>query len=231
MVDFHSHCLPALDDGARDLTESKAMLSESARQGIDTVVATPHFYASHETVDEFLAHRAQAVERLGDGLPPGMRLLLGAEVLLQQGVSKLDLHALCIEGTDCLLLELPFMPPSDWVFEELETIALDRRMDIILAHADRYMRWYSREQIASIVELPGLTVQLNAESLLDRRTFRSLRRWLPTCERLVFGSDMHHGDRRPPNLQPAYRRMRWSRCGRQWMTLAASTEWRLLDGE
>ncbi len=230
MVDFHSHCLPSLDDGACDRAESIAMLQESRRQGVDTVVATPHYYASHESIDDFLSHRAAAVERLGDGAPEGLRLVLGAEVLLQEGVAARDLRSLCIEGTRCILVELPFMSPTGWMVEELEAIALGQRLDVILAHVDRYMPWYSREQMESMMDFPGLTVQLNAETVNDRRAYRQLRQWLPSAERVVFGSDMHHIDHRAPNLQPAYRRLRHSIFGRRLLALAQQTSEQLLSG-
>jgi protein-tyrosine phosphatase len=42
MVDIHSHILPGVDDGARDLSESIEMAKVAVQQGIHTIVATPH---------------------------------------------------------------------------------------------------------------------------------------------------------------------------------------------
>ena len=196
------------------------MLSASAAQGVHTVVATPHFYRSEETIASFLQRRSQAVQRLEGHIPEGMTLVLGAEVLLQKGLSKRDLRDLCIQGTSRILIELPFMPPENWVYEELENIALDQRLDVILAHVDRYMVWYSRDKIASIMDFPGVSVQLNGEAFLDAATFRALRRWLPQPKRLVFGSDMHHIDRRQPNLGEAYKSLSRKSLGRHWAAQA-----------
>ncbi len=216
MIDFHSHCLPAMDDGAIDVTEAAAMLSASAAQGVHTVVATPHFYRSEETIASFLQRRSQAVQRLEGHSPEGMTLVLGAEVLLQKGLSRLDLRELCIQGTNRILIELPFMPPENWVYEEMENIALGQRLDVILAHVDRYMAWYSRDKIASMMDFPGISVQLNGDAFLNAMTFRALRRWLPQPKRLVFGSDMHHIDRRQPNLGEARKSLCRKSLGRQW---------------
>ena len=217
MIDFHSHCLPAMDDGAADVDESVAMLSISAAQGVHTVVATSHFYRSEETMDSFLQRRSEAVQRMQGHVPEGMTLVLGAEVLLQKRISRLDLRPLCIEGTNRLLLELPFMPPENWVYEEIENIALDQRLDIILAHVDRYMPWYSDKRMAAIMDFPGVSVQLNGEAFLDAKTFRALRRWLPQPKRLVLGSDMHHKDRRQPNLEQVCKAMCRKALGRRWL--------------
>jgi protein-tyrosine phosphatase len=42
MVDIHSHVLPGLDDGARSLDDSVAMLRMAADAGTTDIVATPH---------------------------------------------------------------------------------------------------------------------------------------------------------------------------------------------
>lgn len=45
MIDFHSHILPGMDDGSKSTQESLEMLDMLRAQGVDTVAATPHFYA------------------------------------------------------------------------------------------------------------------------------------------------------------------------------------------
>ena len=88
MTDLHTHILPGMDDGAPDVETSLAMLREEARQGVDTVVLTPHFYRDRERPEHFLARRARAADRLNSAIQalPGEerrampRLILGAEV-------------------------------------------------------------------------------------------------------------------------------------------------------
>src|SRR5690348_10527458 len=41
-VDIHCHCLPAIDDGPRNLAESIALCRLLVRDGFTDVVATPH---------------------------------------------------------------------------------------------------------------------------------------------------------------------------------------------
>lgn len=217
MIDFHSHVMPSMDDGADSPDETAAMLTESVRQGVHTVVATPHFYRSQESIESFLDRRAVSARQMADRIPNELRVVLGAEVLLQKGLSKQDLSPLCIEGTRQILVELPFTPPSAWLYEELENIALGQRLDVILAHVDRYMMWYTRREMAAMMNFPGLTVQLNGEAFLEASVFRALRRWLPAAERVVFGSDMHHADTRTPNLGPAFQKLKRKSLGRQWI--------------
>ena len=113
MIDWHSHILPEMDDGSKNVEESLCLMKMLAEQGVDTVIATPHFYANDESVDSFLERRAVSYEKLqtqlSDSLP---EVLLGAEVSYYPGISRMaDLKRLKIEKTQLLLLE---MPMSKW---------------------------------------------------------------------------------------------------------------------
>lgn len=55
MIDFHSHILPAMDDGSRNIEESLQMLRMLQEQGVERVIATPHFYADENPPDVFCA--------------------------------------------------------------------------------------------------------------------------------------------------------------------------------
>ena len=43
MIDLHTHILPAMDDGAKNVEESLALLRMEWEQGVTTVMLTPHF--------------------------------------------------------------------------------------------------------------------------------------------------------------------------------------------
>lgn len=228
-IDFHTHCLPAVDDGAADVAMSRAMLQQVREQGAAAVIATPHFYWGHHTVENFVRDRQQAYNSLmlhKAELPP---ILLGAEVLIREGISKVDLRPLCIEGTNILLVELPFMKPPYWVFEELEEIAYTQRLTIMLAHLDRYMPWYSTERLDRLLELPHVIVQINAEMLLDKRAFRALYRWLGFPRRVVLGSDMHDQEGHGPRMDRALHTLSRSRHGREWLERIAQTTKQIED--
>ena len=54
MTDLHCHILPGIDDGARDVETSIALLSMEKEQGVDRIVFTPHFRCDDIGLDEFL---------------------------------------------------------------------------------------------------------------------------------------------------------------------------------
>ena len=117
MMDFHSHILPGADDGSRSVEESLAMLKMAAEQGVRHMVATPHFYAHHDDPAAFLERRAEAWQRLAEAMTrqPGLPdISLGAEVYFFRGISQSDvMEDLIIQGTRCLLVEMPESPWTD----------------------------------------------------------------------------------------------------------------------
>ena len=70
IIDVHCHILPGVDDGAKDIETSLAMLEASRDQGVQCMVATPHFYATRDRVDAFLTRRKAAWEALKARMEP-----------------------------------------------------------------------------------------------------------------------------------------------------------------
>ena len=218
MVDYHSHVLPAMDDGAKDVSVALAMLEQARRQGVDRVVATPHFYFGEDTPDRFFARRQRCYEQLLLSLDERHpQVLLGAEVLVWEGMSKMDLRPFCIEGTDLLLVEFPFSTMPYWLIEELEDIILVQGLTVVLAHLERYMPWYKQQDVATLLDLPDVVVQLGCDSLTSKRQLQRIAKWLSNPERLVLGTDMHNTDTRAPQMEKAVRVLTHSHFGRRWL--------------
>lgn len=204
MVDFHTHILPGIDDGSSSVEESLAMLRLEAEQGVHHVVATPHFYPHRDDLEDFLNRRAKAAAVLQKamagtgGLP---ELLLGAEVRFFRGISESDaLSRLALEGTRCILIE---MPPSPWpeeYYRELEGIWRKQGLVPVIAHLDRYISSFRTYGIPGhLAQLP-VRVQANAEFFLRKSTARLAMRLLQQDKIHILGSDCHDLTDRPPNL-------------------------------
>ena len=119
MIDLHSHILPGIDDGSRDISMTALMLSEMKRQGIQTVVATPHFYPSHDQPDAFLERRDRAMQALATIQEDHPRIIPGAEVAFFDGISRSVIPELLrIQNTKLLLIEMPFTAWTDRMAEK-----------------------------------------------------------------------------------------------------------------
>ena len=204
VIDFHSHVLPGIDDGSQDVHTSLEMLRLSAQQGVDIMVATPHFYAWRDRVERFLQRRQKAWETLSPNLTPELpRVLIGAEVAFFPGISTADqVSQLTLQGTNVLLLEMPFQPWTQSNLAEVRSLLKDRGLHVVIAHLERYLPLPGNKKLVEeLLELP-VTVQLNAEDLLDWRRRGKLIRMFRKGQAHLLGSDSHGVSHRPPNLGP-----------------------------
>lgn len=204
MIDFHTHILPGVDDGARTPRDSIALLRRLREDGVTRVALTPHFYADETPPRVFFPARERAYRSLLAALPPGERfpeMKLGAEVHYYSGISHLDcLPNLCLAGTNLLLLEMPFSPWEGSALREVLEIGRSRALTVSLAHVERYRGLASRGMWEDLLA-GGVLFQVNAESFLSsplerHRALRALSRG----EIAFLGSDCHDLRRRPPRM-------------------------------
>lgn len=202
VIDFHSHILPGIDDGSKSVDMSMEMLKMELEQGVQIMLATPHFYASRHRVEDFLEKRQKSYERLlerkGDF---GPELKLGAEVAFFSGISRADrIESLLIEDSRAMLLEMPFEPWSEKMIDEVRDLLINRDIQIILAHLERYMGFAeNRKKIERLLEMP-LYVQINAETLLSWKKRRTILKMFNQRKAHFLGSDCHRIEKRKPNL-------------------------------
>ena len=110
------------------------------------------------------------------------------------------LPSLCIEGTDTLLLEMPFSQWDKEVYREVRKIIENRRIKVILAHVERYSSYQKNKDIwEEILDLP-LTIQLNAGEILQFGKKKLCRELLNSGIPVLLGSDCHNTGRRAPNM-------------------------------
>lgn len=203
-VDFHTHLLPGMDDGSASVTESRAMLDLMGAQGVTAAVLTPHFYPERESPDEFCVRRDAAAAALQAVLlPSDPRLYMGAEVAYYEGIgASSELPKLCIRGTSCILIELPFEKSfCSTVYRDLEMI-INRGFCAVVAHVERYPACRSKVVCRRLMDM-GLLMQSNAESFITRSTARRMRKLLERGGIHLLGSDCHHETHRLPNLGAA----------------------------
>ena len=229
MIDWHSHILPAMDDGSRNPEESCLMLSLLREQGVKTVILTPHFFANEESVSEFLERRKQSYALLcKQEIPDGMRLLCGAEVKYYPGISRMaELDCLTIEDTNLLLLEMPMSKWTDFTVRELRELASMRGLKVILAHIDRYLDLQNKSIVEMLAE-SGLLMQMNASAFDRFGSRRSAMKLLNAGLVQFIGSDCHHMEMRPPRIASAYETI-GRKLGEQYLSQMTEYGYRVLD--
>ncbi len=200
MNDYHCHILPQIDDGSRSVEMSLKMIKMIKEQGINCIVATPHFYAhKDQSVKQFLTKRETAFEKIKkDSLLP---ILLGAEVAVEQGISMFtDIEKLRIADTEYILMELPYAPFSNWILEEIINLSYEYNLTPVLAHIHRYIDYYGKSEIAELLKINAV-LQFNNEAFCNFKERRFVKSLIKEGYPYVLGSDAHNLTSRKPNWE------------------------------
>ena len=205
-VDFHSHILPGIDDGAENSEMSLKMLGLERKSGVTRIAATPHFYMSSQSLEDFLEKRSGAFDSIHQSAEDmGIEIICGAEVYYTPSLADIDLKKLCIGSTDYMMIELPYQNLSRSFIRSFKSFIGSISSDItpILAHAERYLSFTTEESLYEILD-SDMLVQLNCGSF---KAFSKSLKFMLTLIRHgsahLLGTDCHNITTRPPNMDMA----------------------------
>lgn len=171
MRDLHCHILPGVDDGARDLDMSLAMLEAAREAGVTSIVCTPHArdpYFDYETMwdayHELLPH-AQAM-----GIPLSMGFEVAHAKLVELGVEEWAPYLAFDNGREFLLELDPGC--SEGRFQEYERTIYELQglgYDVIVAHPERYRAIQQNTDLAVRLVRMGCKLQASADFVAGGR--------------------------------------------------------------
>ncbi len=208
MIDIHTHILPELDDGSRSVNESVDMLGMLSKQGVDTVVATPHFYIDNTNPNEFLEEREKSIEKLKKaltGIDNRPHIAVGAEVQFYPGLYNLEeIHKFCLGGTRYLLVEMPFSAWTMHTYHALEHLYTERGIVPVIAHVERYADFQEDGDFINRLKSVHALIQVNASFFIERPARRKAVALFKKDGINFIGSDAHSVEYRPPNIGEAF---------------------------
>lgn len=167
-LDFHSHILPGLDDGARDLDDSLMLASAMKGWGFERVYCTPHINALYRNTPESIR---PAFEQLQEALSThniDLDIRMSAEYRLvpETWPDVLEKGWLMPIEDKYILMELPISRRSEMKnispmdeFRKIVSIGLTP----ILPHPERY-GYLSHDELLEFVDI-GVKIQCNYGSL------------------------------------------------------------------
>ena len=196
-VDIHSHLLPGIDDGAKDMDTSIALLLKMASYGIKNFITTPHVLGSvYPNSSEVIKQKLAAVKKeLEKREIKGISIQAAAEYMLDEEFSALlDQKDILVLKDNYILVEMSYFSAPINLYELLFKIQL-KGYKPILAHPERYNFYHTDFKSYYKLKQAGCLFQLNLLSLTDQYG-KGVQK---TSEKLLkenlydfVGTDTHH---------------------------------------
>jgi protein-tyrosine phosphatase len=214
--------VPSGDDGAATIDDGLALCRSAAEHGTAVLFATPHIWPYFTLTPEREAEIREAFERMR--ARASLELRLGYELTPARPLLADDPHRYVLEGTDRVLMEVPFTGPADLVFALAEHVESEGLRPVI-AHPERTEAVLDDPAVAEELAARGWTLQVNATSLTGRHGEEPEELGWSLVERglaHVVASDGHRTTR-PAHLDEAYRLAR-KRVGEEAIALFDGSE-------
>jgi protein-tyrosine phosphatase len=209
MIDIHCHILPNIDDGACNLDETFAMAKTAVKNGIHTVVATPHtlngvYTNPAKEITRITSETQQSLNSAGITL----KVLPGAEIHACPGLFDLIKNgdALTINnGGKYLMVELPSMAMPSEIKEEFFTLKL-HGITPIIAHPERNLIFQNQTDLLEELVRMGVLCQVTAASItgsLGKTAQKCAAKLLEARLVHLIASDSHSAVNRPQDFYQA----------------------------
>lgn len=208
LTDIHCHVIPGVDDGARDMDKSVAMLRVMYDEGIRRAILTPHYHKGYMEADiDTIRERFDKLRRVaqGDEKAGRIELYLGCEVYYYpSAISWLeDGTVLTMAGSDYVLTEFGFTLDKHSIEDGITNLINAGYLPII-AHIERYENLVGDIDFVDGLIEKGAYVQINAEALKGNFRIRRFVKKLLKNQMVHFvATDAHGVGHRAPELAKA----------------------------
>lgn len=240
LTDLHSHLVPGVDDGARDLDDALEGVGRMVDRGIRTIVTTPHLAGSLTLDPQGLEERLtevdaafEAVERAVRERYPDVSFMRGHEVMLDRPEAHLEDPRIRLGDSRVVLAEWPRLRVPPGTARVLRALR-EQGVQIMIAHPERYGGY--DEQLSAVEEwrAEGAFLQINYGSFTDRYgprarllAFRLLERGWVDC----LASDFHGREHLRLYVNEAREVFRALDAEESWTLLSSTNPGRIARGE
>ncbi|GAJ09520.1 unnamed protein product, partial [marine sediment metagenome] len=105
MIDIHTHILPNLDDGAKDIDTAINLLREAEKQGITTVFATPHILTGlYQPTAKKIMKKLNTLQYRLNQEDIDIILIRGAEVGIESDITPEEIMNYTLNGSGKYIL-------------------------------------------------------------------------------------------------------------------------------
>ena len=158
-VDIHSHILPGIDDGAKNIEESLVLITEMKKMGFSKIIGTPHVYEQlYNNNKKTIKESFDSIENKYDN---NITVQYAAEYMIDHTLmKKIENKSLLSIKNKYVLLEMSYIAESPNIHQIIFNLIMGGYIPII-AHPERYL--YYQNDIKKFYKLKkwGCKFQLN----------------------------------------------------------------------
>ena len=214
MIDIHSHIVFEVDDGPKTIEDSRALLEESYRQGVRTIISTSHRRKGmFETPEAKIEENFKQVQELAKEIADDLTVIYGAEIYYTSDIlDKLEQGKIPrLADSQYALIEFSMITPYKEIHTALSNV-LRLGVTPVVAHIERYHCLENDEKKVRDLINMGCYTQINSSSVLKPKLFGDTYKFMKKRAQFFLekdlvhfvASDMHNLDPRPPYMQEAY---------------------------
>jgi protein-tyrosine phosphatase len=167
MIDIHCHILPGIDDGAQSVAESLEMAKAAVKEGIHTIIATPHHKNNRYENPKFsIITRVNELNEVLEKESIPIKIFPGQEVRIYGEILE-DLHSgeiLSLNETQYLFIEFPTGHVPRYAEKLLFDLQL-KGITPIIVHPERNRELLERPELLYDLVKKGSLTQVTASSI------------------------------------------------------------------
>lgn len=163
MIDFHSHILYNVDDGAKTIENSINILKEAEKAGFNEIILTPHYMPNYYEVSKSdIKEKIEIIKEKCKEEKINITVYQGNEIYITNHMVELlqEQIATTINNSKYVLFELPMNEEPPNLLEVIYNLLENKKVPII-AHPERYI--YIQKEPNKLLELieNGVLFQMN----------------------------------------------------------------------
>lgn len=196
MIDFHTHIIPNIDDGARNIEETCKLIQEAKAEGFKGIILTPHYRENYfETNIPEINVWLKVIEDNLKEKGIDIDLYLGNEIYFTENIMELLINgkASTINNTCYVLFEMPLDIEPENLYNVIYSLK-ENKLIPILAHPERYKFVQKEPELINDLIDNGVLMQANYGSILGQYGEKAeiiVRKFLENKMIHFLGSDVH----------------------------------------
>lgn len=170
MIDIHTHLIPNVDDGSKNVDITFKTFEEAQKVGFTDIILTSHYIPEYnETKKEELTFWKENLQEVLKSKNSNLKLHLGMEIYISENINEFIEQGklLTLANSKYILMELPMNTTVNYlnyVIYFLESIGLK----LIIAHPERYRNVQKTPDIVKEYIEKGCLMQCNYGSILGK---------------------------------------------------------------